>query len=96
MPIHPGCDCGVETVDADFDPGQVLDEKLLTATQEQIEQFHGFSDPTARDLGLGKTDAAGRPLSDYTDLIISRPHGEYGPTLSWRSDKFTTAAGLVA
>lgn len=94
MPIHPSCDCGVEPLESERDPGQVLDQALLDRTHEQVAQKVGFSDSGARNLGIGKYDAQGKPISDYTELIITREHGEYGPTLSWRSDKFTSAKDL--
>jgi hypothetical protein len=37
LPIHPGCDCIVKTVKADFDPGQVIDEQRLEAIHAAIE-----------------------------------------------------------
>lgn len=96
LPIHPGCDCGVEPVEADYDPGQVIDPDLL-------EQVHGLiadqgfgGERGARELGLGKLASNGKPVSDYTELIVTREHGEYGPTLAWRSDKFTGPGGLAA
>lgn len=94
MPIHPSCDCGVEPLESERDPGQVLDQALLDRTQEQIAQRVGTSDTGARNLGIGKYDARGNPISDYTELIVTREHGEYGPTLSWRSDKFTGSKDL--
>lgn len=83
MPIHPGCDCGVETVNADFDPGQVIDPDYLEQVHIEVERFTGFSDRGARD-------------PDYRDLIVTHEHGEYGPTLAWRRDHFTGPADLPA
>ena len=82
LPIHPGCDCGVATFDLDGPDRQVIDFALLKSTHSRVEEFAGFSDPGARYAGLG----SGR---DYTKLIVIREHGEYGPTLAWRSDRFT-------
>lgn len=96
MPIHPGCDCGVEAVNADFDPGQVIDSELLEQVHGTIAEELGVGERGARDLGLGKTDSGGRPLSDYTELLVTREHGEWGPTLSWRSDKFTGPGDVAA
>lgn len=76
LPIHPGCDCGVDKVPADFDPGQVIDPALLEATHEQVGAFAGISDRGGRN-------------PDYLDLLVTHEHGEYGPTLAWRSDHFT-------
>lgn len=104
MPIHPGCDCGVEPLPPGSTSGQVIDQGLLDRTHEQIASKLGASDPGARQLGQGKyvnynttgSDARGATrfgknerLADYTDLIVSNNHGEYGPTLSWRGDHFT-------
>lgn len=83
MPIHPGCDCGVETVTADFDPGQVIDPEYLERVHSEVERFTGFQDRGARD-------------PDYRDLIVTHEHGEYGPTLAWRRDHFTGPADIPA
>lgn len=98
MPIHPGCDCGIQPVSADWNPrDQVLGADLLKATHEAIARHTGRdSDSGARDLGVGKTDSKGRPLSDYTNLLITREHGEYGPTLAWRDEHFTSKADIPA
>ena len=90
-PIHPGCDCSVDVLPRGFDPAeQVINPELLELTHKVIEQKLGASDRGARELGLGK------PVSDYTSLIVTREHGEYGPTLSWLDDKFTSAADIPA
>lgn len=97
MPIHPGCDCGVEPLSspAEF---QGASEVALRDIQADIagRLDHAAVDSGARDLGLGKTASSGAPVSDYTDLIVSRDHGEYGPTLSWRSQQFTSEADISA
>lgn len=96
-PIHPGCDCGVDVIPAGWNPDdQVIDSELLELTHETIASKLGDSDRGARELGIGKTDSGGRPVSDYTDLIVTRTHGEYGPTLTWRADKFTSKADIPA
>jgi len=93
MPIHPGCDCGVEPFTQPRND-QVIDQALLDQTHAVIDQKLGGTDYQARDLGLGKTSSKGQPLSDFTDLIVTREHGELGPTLTWRTDQFTSAADL--
>jgi hypothetical protein len=98
-PIHPACDCGEEPIYGDFDPGQVIDPELLEQTQALIQSEIGFVDYGARDAGLGKviTAADGSTrMADYTDLIISRNHGEYGPTLVFRDQRFTGPADIPA
>jgi hypothetical protein len=78
-------------------PGTILDPDLLERTHALIDQkLGGPSDRGARDLGIEKTSSAGKPLSDYTDLVVVNEHGELGPTLAWRSDKFTSAADIAA
>ena len=93
MPIHPGCDCGEMPVFANQDPGQVLDQVKLDSTYDSIEQqLRVDPDFGARDAGLGKiinTPDGGQRLADYTEIVVTRNHGEYGPTLSWRDQSFT-------
>lgn len=92
QPIHPGCDCGERGVRAGRDPGQVIDPTLLEQAYEQIDAKLTSGDPTPA-LGEKRT-ARGKKLSDLTDLIITREHGEYGPVLTWRQDRFTGPDGL--
>lgn len=95
-PIHPGCDCSVDQLPPGFDPEQqIINNDLLELTHATIEQKLGATDRGARDLGLGKL-VGDKPVSDYTDLIVMRTHGEYGPTLSWRDEKFTSKAQIAA
>jgi hypothetical protein len=75
-PIHPGCDCLVKTVTADYDPGQVVDEERLERIHELVED------------ALGKADRGGRAV-DYRKIIIARDHGEIGPVLGYRGQRFT-------
>lgn len=94
MPIHPGCDCNAEEIRGDRAPSKVVDQQLLDDTHDAIAAKLGRSEFSARDLGRGKQDVRGNDLSDYTDLIITREHGEIGPLLAWRGDKFTSASDL--
>ena len=82
LPIHPGCDCGV---------APWFGEDTWVINQEELEKVHGLvasqfgdSDRNARMLPGGSN-----PRSDYLDLIVTREHGEYGPTLTWKANKFT-------
>lgn len=75
-PIHPGCDCLVKTVRADYDPGQVIDEERLERVHELVED------------ALGDYDRGGRAM-DYRKIIIARHHGEIGPVLGYRGQRFT-------
>jgi hypothetical protein len=81
MPIHPGCDCGVDKVPADFDPGQVIDADGLDRTHGMVQEFAGISDSGGR-------------APDYRKLLVTREHGEYGPTLAWLDDSFTGPSGV--
>ena len=74
MPIHPGCDCGVQPLPPGLAVKQVIDEDLL----EQVHQI------TADRLGV--SDRSGR-TPDYRKLLTVSEHGEYGPTLSWAQPK---------
>lgn len=100
LPIHPGCDCGIQE-EFTRDPGQVINRSLLEVTHDAVQEFTGDYDRSLHYVYIdsrrwvpmrnGSTDAA-----DYTDLILVREHGEYGPTLTWRDDKFTAATDLAA
>lgn len=74
LPIHPGCDCGVQPLPPGLAVNQVIDEDLL----EQVHQI------TADRLGV--SDRGGR-TPDYRKLLTVSEHGEYGPTLSWSQPK---------
>lgn len=100
QPIHPGCDCGVEEIHGH--PAHVIDQSLLDFTHDEIDRRLGATDRNAQELALDdgrKTSSRGRPLSDFTDLIVTRKHGELGPVLTWRGDHFRgpiEAADLAA
>lgn len=90
QPMHPGCDCGFDTVTAGTDPGQIIDPELLAQTHQLIEAEFGATDRGARVLD-GLND-----WSDYVDLIVTREHGELGPVLAWRDQHFTAKADIAA
>lgn len=82
MPVHPGCDCDIDVIshDADFD----LDaNRLLEATHAQVEQFAGVAASDGRAV-------------DYRKLIVDREHGEIGPLLAWKDQKFTALKDIKA
>lgn len=81
MPIHPGCDCSVEPLPGDVDPGQIIDPKLLEAAHAAVT------------AGVGESDRGGRS-PDYRDVIITRQHGELGPLLAVRRHDFTGPSDL--
>lgn len=91
LPIHPGCDCEVAPLAPGLASQQVIDEGLLERTHAEVSSHIGReSDRGARLAGRSTDDG----FSEYTDLIITREHGEYGPTLAWRDQNFTSAADL--
>ena len=74
LPIHPGCDCGVEEI---TDRGeQVIAPERLRATHEAVEDRFGSSDSAAR-------------APDYRKLILVEEHGELGPVLTVKGHHFT-------
>lgn len=75
MPVHPGCDCGVEPL---ADPSMGHDPGLLDMVHEAV----------ARDLGPEYQDYSGR-AADYRKIIVTRQHSEYGPTLAVAGHRFT-------
>ena len=81
LPIHPGCDCGVDTLTGAG--GQVLDSERLELIHSAISSQFGGTDREARLLD------GGNDRSDFLDLIVTQEHGEYGPTLAWRDQHFT-------
>ena len=82
MPIHPGCDCGAEPLGAGQHTDQVIDADLLEAVHAQVEGLVGVADRSGREV-------------DYRQLIVTREHGEIGPIIGWRGQKFTTAAEIA-
>lgn len=73
LPIHPGCDCGVDPI---TDTGeQVIDPDTLRATHEAVEDRLGASDSGAR-------------APDYRKQLIVHEHGELGPVLAVRGQHF--------
>lgn len=76
LPIHPGCNCSVESLGRGDHREQVLDEDLLQRVHDQVESFTGSSDRGGRG-------------PDYRKLIVVREHGEIGPLLTWKHQNFT-------
>lgn len=81
LPMHPGCNCGVRPLGVGEHLEQVIDRELLEATHAQVEGL------------TGEYDRSGR-LVDYRQLIVTREHGEVGPTLTWKHQRFTGKAGV--
>lgn len=81
--MHPGCNCTVAPIITDEDVHQVLDEDLLAQVHAEIAEKFGTSASDARRI-------------DYRKILLTRQHGEYGPTLTYSTDKFTGPSGLSA
>jgi len=75
LPIHPGCDCDIAEIRGDVDPGQVIDPDRLEDLHQRVRDEFGMADRGGREI-------------DYRDILV-RDHGEYGPTLTWRGQRFT-------
>ncbi|ABD58220.1 hypothetical protein PBI_PMC_4 [Mycobacterium phage PMC] len=75
MPIHPGCDCDIDVIPPgmDFD---TISTELLNETHDQVKAFADIADRGGRAV-------------DYRKLIVTREHGEVGPVLAWRDQKFS-------
>ncbi|AHH20848.1 putative bacteriophage protein [Nocardia nova SH22a] len=78
MPIHPGCDCEVEPLDDPHTP-LILDRELLEATHQMVKEFGADSNRSAKG---------------YRDLIVTHEHGEIGPVMAWRKQKFAGPASV--
>lgn len=72
LPIHPGCDCGVQPIATGDRANMDAD---ITATHEAVEDR------------LGASDSGGR-APDYRKQLIVREHGELGPVLAVRGQHF--------
>lgn len=87
MPLHPGCDCAVAPILRGEPAAPLLEPDVLAGTHDAIEQRFGKAASGARVID-GVIRANGKPLS-YRDVLISHDHGEIGPVLAVRGQKFT-------
>lgn len=92
LPIHPGCDCGTLPIYTGKDPGRVVDLDNLEGVHEAISQRFGAFDSGARDIP-GVAHPSGDPLQ-YRDVLVTHLHGEIGPVLGVRGQKFTSPSDL--
>lgn len=73
LPIHPGCDCGIDTLPVGVDLDEAFDtDRLLEATHAKVEEFTGIADRGGR-------------APDYRKLLITHDHGELGEVLAYRN-----------
>lgn len=96
LPIHPGCDCGVEPLFGDEGPLDasefVMDAEALhdlvreTFGKKYVNASGRFSNEKADQKSsiYGKTGAR-----DYRNLVVTHDHGEIGPVLALKGQNFT-------
>jgi len=87
MPIHPGCDCSIAPIVGTADPGHVLDEQRLDDVHAAIADRFGKSTADAR---------GGTRVPDYRKVLVVHQHGEIGPVLTVRGQRFTGPSNLPA
>ncbi len=99
MPIHPGCNCAVAPLVGDKDPGQRINAvRALDKEALDTGDFVDEGDLDALDAAIAKTfgpDAVNSRGRGYNDLVVEHQHGELGPILSRRGDKFTGPRDLT-
>lgn len=71
MPIHPGCDCDFGPLPPGTGEEWVIDPDTLEQVHSAVEERYGESDRGARS-------------PDYSKMIMTTTHGEYGPVISWK------------
>lgn len=76
MPIHPGCDCGVQPITRSRPFDSEAATQRLEDTHQSVFNLLGTKDSSAR-------------APDYRKLIATHEHGEIGPVLSIKGQKFT-------
>lgn len=81
LPIHPGCNCTVDSLGVGDHFDQVLDQDQLARVHSQVEGFAGSSDTGGR-------------TPDYRKMIVVRDHGEIGPLLTWKHQQFTVPTDI--
>lgn len=94
MAVHPGCNCAVAPIIGTEDPGQTIDTHAVKDpaaleagdihTLDTVDPLHA----AIRERFGGQWDAGGRSL-DYRDLVVEHTHGELGPVLARKGDRFT-------
>lgn len=83
MPIHPGCDCGVAPIYGAEDPGHIINAERLDATHDVIRETFGAYSEGAREI-RGAVDPV-----NYRDALVTHAHGEIGPVIGVRGQRFT-------
>lgn len=96
LPIHPGCDCGIEPIVGQSGPvvasmardadGRLVPVGQLPDVHQRIAETFGRDSAAAR--AIGAAGSSGKPIN-YRDVIITHDHGELGPVLAVRGQSFT-------
>jgi hypothetical protein len=86
LPCHPACNCSVRP-QFGRDPGQVIDPATLRAAHDSIGERFGTFSQGSREL-VGVTLDSG-DIAKYRDVLVVHNHGEIGPVLAVRGQKFT-------
>lgn len=95
MPIHPGCDCSVDPLfDGETGDGITLDPALLDAAHATIAAQFGADSTAAREI-RGALTARGNPVL-YKDVLITHDHGELGPILGLRGQRYLGPSDIAA
>jgi hypothetical protein len=112
LPIHPACDCGVAPIIGDADPGQTINSVIVTEGVQALSTnergVNVYAGDQLTDLGelleplheeiekrFGKSDRGGRTL-DYRKVLTVHQHGEIGPVLAIKGNRFTGPDDLPA
>lgn len=82
LPVHPACDCSVQPIYGDADPGQLIDPDTLADVHQRIEERFGHSSSAARIIP-GAKDGRGKVIR-YRDVLVTHEHSELGPVLAVR------------
>jgi hypothetical protein len=101
LPIHPACDCGTLPIleGKDTDPTITPDEFLGDVHAQINERFGAFTSGARNIPGVTKDD--GKPVSykdvlfSHDDVLVTHQHGELGPILGVRGQRFTGPSDLA-
>lgn len=94
MPIHPACDCLPVPILAGEKADLNLDPALLEAAHSTVADAFG-ADSTAARYIRGAFKQNGDAVL-YRDVLITHHHGELGPVLGVRGQKFTGPGDIAA
>ena len=85
MPIHDRCDCKVRPIYGDRDPGRVIDPTTLANVKADL----------AERFGSAYSDRNRKGLTTLKRLVVTHEHGEIGPVLAKRGDRWTGPSDIT-